>query len=45
MNSAIIGLALTPYGVAALAAWTLSPRVRREVLSRLRKLAAGLRGR
>ena len=40
MNYAIIGLALTPYGVAALAAWVLSPAVRKGVRSRLRRLSA-----
>lgn len=45
MNYAIIGLALTPYGVAALAAWVLSPWVRREALSRLGKLTVRRRGR
>jgi len=36
MSYAIIGLALTPYAVAALAAWVISPGVRREIRSRLR---------
>jgi len=39
MNYAIIGLAFTPYVVAALAAWTLSPAVRGYVRSRLRRLS------
>lgn len=38
MNYAIIGLAFAPYGVAALAAWTLSPAVRAHVRARLRRL-------
>jgi len=39
MNYAIIGLAMAPYGVAALAAWTLSPAVRAGVRARLRRLS------
>lgn len=39
MNYAIIGLAFAPYGVAALAAWTLSPAVRAAVRARLKRLA------
>ncbi|MEO8500739.1 MAG: hypothetical protein ABI565_07475 [Vicinamibacteria bacterium] len=39
MNYAIIGLAFAPYGIAALAAWTLSPAVRTFVRGRFRKLA------
>lgn len=39
MNYAIIGLAVAPYGVAALAAWTLSPSVRAGVRARLRRLS------
>lgn len=38
MNYAIIGLAFMPYGVAAVAAWTLSPALRSRVRSRLRRL-------
>lgn len=38
MNYAIIGLAAAPYGIAALAAWALSPTVRRELRSRIRRL-------
>jgi len=38
MNYAIIGLAMAPYGVAALAAWTLSPAVRAGVRAQLRRL-------
>ena len=38
MNYAIIGLAFAPYGVAALAAWTLSPALRAGVRARLRRL-------
>ncbi len=38
MNYAIIGLALTPYGVAALAAWALSPGLREVVRTRLGRL-------
>jgi hypothetical protein len=38
MNYAIIGLAAAPYGVAALAAWTLSPTVRARVREALRRL-------
>lgn len=37
MNYAIIGLAAAPYGIAALAAWVLSPTVRRELRSRIRR--------
>lgn len=37
MNYAIIGLALSPYGVAALAAWVLSPSVRAFVRAGLRR--------
>lgn len=46
MNYAIIGLAFAPYGVAALAAWTISPAVRaraREVLKRLSLRLGGSR--
>jgi hypothetical protein len=35
MNYAIIGLAMTPYGVAAIAAWALSPALRASVRRRL----------
>jgi hypothetical protein len=45
MNYAIIGLALTPYGVAALAAWVLSPAVREQVRSRMRRWRAFAKGR
>jgi hypothetical protein len=38
MNYAIIGLAFTPYLVAAIAAWTLSPAVRLRVRTGLRRL-------
>lgn len=38
MNYAIIGLAFAPYGVAALAAWTLSPAVRAYVRARVARL-------
>ena len=38
MNYAIIGLAFAPYGVAAFAAWTLSPKVREHVRARLLRL-------
>lgn len=38
MNYAIIGLALTPYGVAAMAAWALSPAVRTWTSRILRRL-------
>ena len=38
MNYAIIGLAFAPYGVAAIAAWTLSPTVRARVRERLKRL-------
>ena len=38
MNYAIIGLAAAPYGVAALAAWTLSPAVRARVREGLKLL-------
>lgn len=41
MNAAIIGLALTPYAVVALAAWVLSPALR----VRFREEAGRLRGR
>ena len=37
MNYAIIGLALTPYGVAAAAAWALFPSLRAFVRTRLRR--------
>ena len=43
MNYAIIGLAFAPYGVAALAAWTLSPVVRARVRERLRRFSFGRR--
>ncbi len=39
MNYAIIGLALAPYGVAALAAWTLSPAVRARVKEALKRFS------
>lgn len=39
MNYAIIGLAFAPYGVAALAAWTLSPAVRARVKEGLKHFA------
>lgn len=38
LNYAIIGLAFTPYGVAAAAAWLLSPAFRSRVRSGLRRL-------
>ena len=38
MNYAIVGLALAPYGVAAMAAWTLSPSVRAWTSRTLRRL-------
>lgn len=38
MNYAIVGLALTPYGVVAMAAWTLSPAVRAWTSRILRRL-------
>lgn len=38
MNYAIIGLALAPYVVAALAAWALSPGLRALVRARLERL-------
>lgn len=38
MNYAIIGLALTPYGIASAAAWTLSPALRAWVFARLTRL-------
>jgi hypothetical protein len=37
MNYAIIGLAFAPYGVAAMAVWTLSPTVRARVRARLKR--------
>ncbi len=39
MNYAIVGLAMAPYGVAALAAWTLSPAVRARVRQELKRLS------
>lgn len=39
MNYAIIGLAAAPYGVVALAAWTLSPALRHHVRARLKRLS------
>lgn len=39
MNYAIVGLAFAPYGVAALAAWTLSPAVRAGVRERLKRFS------
>lgn len=39
MNYAIIGLAFAPYGVAALAAWTLSPALRAQVRARVKRLS------
>lgn len=39
VNYAIMGLAFAPYGVAALAAWTLSPAVRAGVRARLRRFS------
>ncbi len=39
MNYAIVGLAMAPYGVAALAAWTLSPAVRARVRQGLKRLS------
>lgn len=39
MSYAIIGLAMAPYCVAALAAWTLSPSLRAGVRARLRRLS------
>ncbi|HQZ16162.1 MAG TPA: hypothetical protein PKU70_07160 [Vicinamibacteria bacterium] len=39
MNYAIIGLAFAPYGVAALAAWTLSPAVRARVKEGLKRFS------
>lgn len=44
MNYAIIGLAFTPYGVAATAAWALSPALRARVRSGLRRLGLCLAG-
>lgn len=38
LNYAIIGLAFTPYGVAAAAAWLLSPAFRSRVRGGLRRL-------
>lgn len=38
LNYAIIGLAFTPYGVAAAAAWLLSPAFRNRVRGGLRRL-------
>lgn len=38
MNYAIVGLALTPYGVAAMAAWALSPTVRTWTSRTLKRL-------
>ena len=38
VNYAIMGLAFAPYGVAALAAWALSPKVRGHVRARLARL-------
>lgn len=38
MNYAILGLALAPYGVAAVAAWALSPSVRAAVRARVKRL-------
>jgi hypothetical protein len=38
MNYAIVGLALTPYGVAVMAAWALSPTVRVWTSRTLRRL-------
>ena len=45
MNYAIIGLAFTPYVVAALAAWTLSPAVRAFVRGRLKSFSVRAPGR
>lgn len=39
MNYAIVGLAFAPYGVAALAAWTLSPAVRARVRQGLKRIS------
>ncbi len=39
MNYAIIGLAVTPYGVAALAALALSPGLRAHLRARLKRAA------
>ena len=39
MNYAIIGLAMAPYGVVALAAWALSPAMRAGVRARLKRLS------
>jgi hypothetical protein len=44
MNYAIIGLAFAPYGVVALAAWTLSPDVRARVRDGLKRLSLRLGG-
>lgn len=44
MNYAILALAFAPYGVAALAAWTLSPGVRAYVRGRLKRFSAGKSG-
>jgi uncharacterized RDD family membrane protein YckC len=44
MNYAIVGLAFTPYAVAALAAWTLSPTLRAYLRGRLRQLTTGRGG-
>ena len=38
LNYAIIGLAFTPYGIAAAAAWALSPAFRSRVRGGLRRL-------
>jgi hypothetical protein len=38
VNYAILGLAMAPYGVAAAAAWFLSPRLRERLRSWLRGL-------
>lgn len=44
MNYAIIGLAMTPYGVAAFAAWTLSPTARTWVREQVKRLTFRLTG-
>ena len=44
MNYAIIGLAFTPYGVAAIAACALSPELRARLRAWLRRSTAGRNG-
>ncbi len=45
LNYAIIGLAFTPYGVAALAAWTISPAFRAWLRAAFARLGAPKTGR